>query len=507
MRNKIHLSVVSCQLLVVSCLLLTGLLAFAYIVPLSADTVTLKNGSTLEGIVVSEDEESIILDADDMKMTIKKKDIESITKSEYIPPSESYKPPEVKPKNPLPAEINPVKPITPSDSTKPDFSSDSGANNISGIALSDEGKTPEQIEINNLLRKLVDKNEKEPWKISPELTEKGKSDTAYLISLMALPSNDANIRRWIIYSLGQIMQSSSPALAETAAASGEKPTDNEQIINALKLVLSDPDEIIRSAAVEALGHFKAPEKTAYLKPASPAGREEKDVLGQLKNLMKSIMETDTSVSVRFQAINNLAAWYDFSAIPPLIKALGNEDGTIRSAASDALVKFINLPEEEQAKYTNPPAAEARITYDIIPMLLPKLREDKLLIRKEILAILGKVKDKRAFDTLKQLIADRDPEIRMLAVVALGSMVDKETVDVLLDMMENDPDKTTRIQILQVLQTLKMQETIPRIIELLKDPDKEIRYSASRALRQITGKALGATYELWKDWWDKLQGIK
>ncbi|MBI4833199.1 MAG: HEAT repeat domain-containing protein [Planctomycetes bacterium] len=469
------------KLLVISCLLLVVLFVVTSIFPLSADTVVLKNGSTLEGIVVSEDDESIILDADDMKMTIKKKDIESITKSEYVPPSESYKPPQEKPDDlQHSSEVTPVKPITPTDPTISTSSSDPG--NITGIALSDDGKTPEQIEINNILKKLVDPNEKEPWKISPELTEKGKSDISYLISLMVSPSNNVNIRRWIIYALGQIMSSSDPE-----SSVGEKTA------TALKGVLSDPDEIIRSATVEALGHFKPPEKLSHLK-------EEKDTLGQLKSLMKSIMETDTSVSVRFQAINNIAAWYDFSAVPSLIKALASEDGTIRSAASDALVKFINLPQEEQPKYT-------KITYDIIPMLIPKLRENQLVIRKEILAILGKVKDKRAFDVLRQLITDQNPEIRMLAVVALGSMVDKETVDILLDMMESDSDKATRIQILQVLQTIKIEASIPRIIEILKDPDKEIRYSASRALRQITGKALGATYELWKDWWDKLQGIK
>lgn len=94
---------------------------FLYLcLPVSADIITLKNGDTIEGTIVAQNEESITLDMGVGKFTFKRSEIESIAQSapsiERVPES-TYTPPQPPPKK---REKNTVKTqSTNYNSTKP----------------------------------------------------------------------------------------------------------------------------------------------------------------------------------------------------------------------------------------------------------------------------------------------------------------------------------------------------------------------------------------------------
>lgn len=428
---------------------------------LSADIIILKNGATLEGIVIADDGEKVTLSADGGEIYIKKKNIVSITKSEYTPtPSQPLESP----------EITPAKPLTPTASAT------STATAKISITISDDDKTPEQIEINKLLRELADEKVKEPWQIVPALVEAGKKDVEYLVGLLKT-TESPRLNLWIIDALGR--------------------TEDKQVIPALVEKLNDPDEAVRAKVIGSLATIGGP----------------KDFDTEIITRLKEMLKSDPSSSVRFQLIHTLSGWPDFSITSVLVDLLGDKDSQVRSASSEALVKFHQFTPPES------PEGETEEKPDIIDLLIRKLAQSRLggireekeakeisaIVQREIIIIFGRLKDKRCLEILTDLLAGEDDEIKSLAANALGGIADKETIKFLMERLKVETDVRTKIQIMQIFQQAQDQETIPLLIEMLKDSEEDVRLGASRTLRQLTKRAFGTNYESWKKWWDNLQG--
>jgi HEAT repeat protein len=405
------------------------------------DSIILKNGSIIEGVVSKDNGKQIVLSVVGGEIVISHTQIETIIQSDYIPEEINYEnlvnlPQEIK-TNVKPATTSAISPAAVT--TKTNF------------ALSDENRTPEQVEINKLLNKIMEKPN-EAWQLTPEIVAKGKEETPYLTGLLS-GITDISLKRWIIYILGQIK---SPETIETLTGQ-----------------LKDSDENIRTTAVNALRFSKSTE---------------------VQSVLKEMLSKDASVSVKISIINAFSEWGDASIIPLLITLLGSDDNSLYSTIVDTLVQF----HQNMGK-------EGHASFDIISILNIKIHSANEATRRGFIDFLGRIKDKEAKEVLVKFLTDEDPETRRLVVKALVGVADKEIIKILSNRLSGETNILVKIMIIHVFQESANYEVIPILIETLQEKNQDICLAASRALRIITKRSFGANYEAWKKWWDNLQG--
>jgi HEAT repeat protein len=176
--------------------------------------------------------------------------------------------------------------------------------------------------------------------------------------------------------------------------------DTSQFIAALK----DTDEAVRASAARSLGLI---------------GR---DGLEDLKKALAS----DPAVSVRAEAAAALGSFSDPASIGLLSAALADKSGRVRVAASRALAR------------RNEPASTAALKKfaDQAPPA------ELALIAAAALAARGEDAD---LGLAELTLSEKDPELKPLAVAALGASSKPEARDALAAAMRGDPEARVRAQ--------------------------------------------------------------
>ncbi len=123
---------------------------------------------------------------------------------------------------------------------------------------------------------------------------------------------------------------------------------------------------------------------------------------------------DDQAEVRRNAIMGLGLIRDARAVEPLIAALA--DDTLAEEAKDALVPI------------GEPAVEP---------LLAALEGATGRMRRDVLWVLGMIRDRRATQPLIAALKDEDPETRAVAILGLGCVRDERGVEPLLEAMRED----------------------------------------------------------------------
>jgi len=91
--------------------------------------------------------------------------------------------------------------------------------------------------------------------------------------------------------------------------------------------------------------------------------------------------------------------------------------------------------------------------------------------------------------LEELRSSKDPIVRAEAVLALVHWRDEETVNAILQML-NDQDSTVRLAAVQALATMGDAQFIPSLLEVAEsDPEELVRAHALSALEQIPKQAV------------------
>ena len=83
------------------------------------------------------------------------------------------------------------------------------------------------------------------------------------------------------------------------------------------------------------------------------------------------------------------------------------------------------------------------------------------------------------------LADPNPRVRRLALVALDDRLTVGCLEPLLEIVQ-DPDPTVRRLVVRLLETLGDARAIPAVARALGDPDALVRDAASLALRELRG---------------------
>jgi HEAT repeat protein len=94
--------------------------------------------------------------------------------------------------------------------------------------------------------------------------------------------------------------------------------------------------------------------------------------------------------------------------------------------------------------------------------------------------------------------DKDPNIRQMAIQALGQIEDAGALTRVSAALA-DPDQDVRLAAVRALGKMGNPGSVESLISVLGDSREIVRTEAVWALRRLTGEDLGSDRERWKRW--------
>jgi len=307
---------------------------------------------------------------------------------------------------------------------------------------------------------------------------------------------------------------------------------------ALLAALRDPAAAVRTGAAGALGRVGGPAAVAALTAALADPSE--GVRGCSATWLSGQGDLGVGAALAATALGDAVAWVrrnaaeslgtlgDAGNVSALIRVLADEDVEVASVAALAL-RRLGWPGAAEAiltLYGRAPDRHETLYYEnaldaldgtapsAVPTCIAALSHQDPEVRALAVTALGFSEDPRAVGPLMALLAGADSEVRSEAAEALGCLYLPETADALLAALDLSGDdlRLTMIQILgwlgdvraaEPLRTLKTGEDTPleravtealkwlpppprgldveALLAALRDPDKAVRVEAARAL--------------------------
>jgi HEAT repeat protein len=248
-----------------------------------------------------------------------------------------------------------------------------------------------------------------------------------------LKSNNNNARRLATWALG--------ALGDARSR------------DALKAALTDPDEIVRNMARDALKRMDG-------NAPSPVPSQEKKPSQSHLDMVLGTLRNDAEAFNRQAAARALGDIRDPRALEGLLEGMKDSDPIVRSAAALAMVGFKKDPR-------------------VFETLVAGLKDDDFAVRGDSALALGRIEDDRAFDPLLNALLNGRPELREKAATALGEMGDLRAIDGLRGSMMRDEMTEVRRSAKEALTVMARQ-----VSKGLKDADPDVREMTADQLGKI-----------------------
>ncbi|MDH4047848.1 MAG: HEAT repeat domain-containing protein [Gammaproteobacteria bacterium] len=244
-----------------------------------------------------------------------------------------------------------------------------------------------------------------------------------------------------------------------------------EIGHAFEMQLSDPNKMVRSAALTALstrGNAVRIEKVAKLlhDPDLDVQNKAVDVIVQINHpeTIKYLVEAlkDESEYTRRSAVEVLNEIGDTNSVKDLLAAIKDDDWWVRARAGDALAE-IGGPK-------------------VIGSVLELIKDKDEDIRRTAIEILNATKDESAVDTLIRATDDSDWWVRERAVDALAQIGSKKAVPKLVAMLGTNA-KTDAI-VVRALGKIGDADIISKIVPMLQRPERDLQVEAIRAISHL-----------------------
>lgn len=230
------------------------------------------------------------------------------------------------------------------------------------------------------------------------------------------------------------------------------------------------------------------EKTAYIKQIGNRLQE----LGKEKQLIVTAEEKDmmidlldgTDVKSKIIAMQFLGIVKEKRAVPDIIQHLNHKDDSVKTTAAFVLGE-IGDERAVDPLLENPDlivmefgySAVAKIGAPALPKLIKLAREKSLLSRiagskkkdrrsRKAAYAIGEIRDKSAVPKLMELLKDEDNDLRLAAVRSLAAMDIKEAYPE-FERMLNDPDSTVRVATLYRLVKANKDKYLAEVTNILK----------------------------------------
>jgi HEAT repeat protein len=219
--------------------------------------------------------------------------------------------------------------------------------------------------------------------------------------------------------------------------------------------LKDPEEEVRAAACLGLGFFRDP-----------------STFDDITNVLLD----DSSIGVRQAAARALGNTELPSALPYLLEALHDSFWWYEReyAASDLL------------------AAIEKMGQAAVDPLIQALQDREGTVRKFAAILLGRLQDKRAVEPLGMALYDLHHEVGKAAADSLAAF-GASSVDVLAEALSH-PEMWIRIHSVLALSKIKGPHITPLLVQMLTDPEREVKKHVIRALGEFRDARAGAALQ-------------
>ena len=248
--------------------------------------------------------------------------------------------------------------------------------------------------------------------------------------------------------------------------------DDPRINQALEMQLKDPNKMVRSAALAALGsrggHVDVEKiASALLDPDLDVQSKAVDVLVRVNHpdtvryLLPALK--DESEYSRRAAVEVLNEVGDENSVKDLLEAIKDDDWWVRSRAGDALAEI----------------GGPRVVDSVVKLI----RNEDEEIRRTAIEILNATKSDRAEEALIGATDDQDWWVRERAVDALAKIGSKKAVPKIEVMLGQNPKSDTVL--IRALGKLGNANHITKILPMLKRPEREIQIESIKALSHLS----------------------
>jgi HEAT repeat protein len=345
-------------------------------------------------------------------------------------------------------------------------------------------------------------------------------------------------RLWATWSLGELVDKRAVEPMIKTLVEGRNKGEKEapavitQVINALVKLATpafdpliavlkdkDVDEVPKSYVVRILGligNTKAVEPLIdVLKDNSVVVRSEATkALGLISDrratvsLIDLLTNKNEWITVRINAASLLGSIKDERAVMPLIDELKSDITSIRSNAVVALgnikdkravpllVQIMENPKEDDAIRANAVTALDSIgDLRTTPAILNALKSDNVTIRQNAVVAVGDISIKESVDTLIAIVGNLDEltALRASAAESLGKIGDKKAITILVERL-GDPDEFDSVWIKVAEATGKLKATvIPERVELRARDTLEPVTVINAALMAMSGTGGGKDF--------------
>jgi HEAT repeat protein len=189
---------------------------------------------------------------------------------------------------------------------------------------------------------------------------------------------------------------------------------------------------------------------------------------------------DPDGEVRAKAIEGL--WYseEPALIDVFVRLLASDEvEVVRAAAASALGQFAYLGEIEEL-----PASDARRVEQALLAAFNRVGEAEI-VRRRALEAVGVLTRPVVEDLIRQSYQRDNLEFRASALFAMGRNCNRVWLPTVLKEL-GSPHPQLRFEAARACGELEAMEAVPRLIELLRDDDSEVRLCAAVALGKIGG---------------------
>ncbi|MCC6737602.1 MAG: HEAT repeat domain-containing protein [Planctomycetia bacterium] len=139
-------------------------------------------------------------------------------------------------------------------------------------------------------------------------------------------------------------------------------------------------------------------------------------------------------------------------------------------------------------------------------LVAVLSDPDAEMRRLALGTLSKVlrrnNDRGALPRVLELLVDPDWKVRGQAVLVLATVARKDTIKPITEKPLKDENPVVRLHAVGALQVISEEESVDPLIGALTDPDPRVSDTAQRSLEILTGQKFGKEPEKWDFWWKK-----
>jgi len=326
-----------------------------------------------------------------------------------------------------------------------------------------------------------------------------------------------------------------PVRARLAAIELVQIAPHPAVAPALVHVLSEPDERLRAAALNALQRLTGsqlgpnPESWEHWLEANRGKTRDEwllDRIAELQNKLEKIgQERDKfQAEAATQTISALSLQPESISQPALTEALKSHHASVRAYAIRELSRRKQIQRETLCELMSDPSAEVRAAAveafggvanaGDVGVLRHALADPSALVRQRAVEALGRLPSDRVIQALLHALSDPDLEVRAASAEALGALGDARAVPLLCNALNDDSPKTrgaaaaalgklkdaravkslcqasndasdrVRWYVADSLGRIGVPFALPSLLKLLRDPNARVRESAAVALGKL-----------------------